>query len=195
MIGEISVKIFRRVRVLWILSVFAVSSSACAPAIVTGRLSAATYQAPPQGASFLVVSSGSLTLTERKIQNILKNELELRGFRAAQTSENADLAVMYSYTVGAGETVVSSSPDFVWGGQKVDSSTSHPRYFQVSIADIPSSRKKDHLVFVWQAEIYSSGTSQNISWLAEKLIPKLFERFGETTDNERIIIPTTTPLL
>ena len=119
----------------------------------------------------------------------------VRGFHLADSADNADFAVMYSYSIGAGKTIVSSSPDFVWGGQKVDSSTTFPRYFQVSIVDVGLSRKRNQLTFSWQAEIYSSGESQNISWLADHFVPKLFENFGKTANNQPIIIPTTVPVL
>jgi hypothetical protein len=163
--------------------------------MITGRISAATYQPLPNGGSFAVLSSGAPTLTERHIQELIKNEMKSRGFNLVDSPAGADFAVMYSYSIGAGKTVVSSSPDFVWGGQKVDSSTSYPRYFQVSIIDVASSREKNQLIFTWQSEIYSSGSSQNISWLADHFVPKLFETFGKTINNERMMIPTTVPIL
>lgn len=184
-----------RIRSLLLIPLFATVLSACAPTVITGRMSAATYQMPPQGASFTLAGSGAPTLTERQIQELIKAQLESRGFRFTAPSDDADFLVVFSYSMGAGKTVVSSSPDFVWGGQKVSSSTSYPRYFQISMVDVASSQKENQVVFAWQAEIYSSGSSQNISWLAEHFVPKLFEKFGESVSSERVFIPATVPVL
>ena len=159
----------------------------CAPALLSGRLSAASYRQAPVGATFIVIGSGSLTLTERHIQDLIRAQMESLGFELRQQPDAADLAVVYSYSVGAGKTVVSSSPDFVWGGQKVSSATSYPRYFQISIVDIPASQAESEINISWQAEIYSQGSSQNISWLAEQFVPELFRRFGQTTNNELVV--------
>lgn len=180
---------------LWLIPFCVAGLVACAPTMITGRISAATYQPLPSGASFAVLSSGAPTLTERHIQDLIANEMKSRGFNHVEAVAGADFAVMYSYSIGAGKTVVSSSPDFVFGGQKVDSSTSYPRYFQVSIIDVGLSLDKNQPVFVWQSEIYSSGSSQNISWLADQFVPKLFEKLGMTVNNERMLIPTTVPVL
>jgi hypothetical protein len=180
----------RRATVLTLATLLA----GCAPALLSGRLSAASYRQLPAGATFAVIGSGSLTLTERHIQDLIRAQMESLGFQLSQQADAADFAVVYSYSIGAGNTVVSSSPDFVWGGQKVSSATSYPRYFQVSIVDIPASRTKNELVISWQAEIYSQGSSQNVSWLAEHFVPELFKRFGQTTNNDRVVKPVSVPL-
>jgi hypothetical protein len=159
----------------------------CAPALVSGRLSAASYRQARAGAAFAVIGSGALTLTERHIQDLIRAQMESLGFYISEQPDAADLAVVYSYSVGAGTTIVSSSPDFVLGGQKVSSATSYPRYFQISVVDIPASRVRNELVISWQAEIYSQGSSQNMSWLAEQFVPELFKRFHQTTNNERVV--------
>ncbi|MGA2324422.1 MAG: hypothetical protein ABSG22_11305 [Sedimentisphaerales bacterium] len=154
---------------------------------IEGQLNSASYGTPKPGSTFIIEGSGSLTLTERHIQDLIKKELFNLGFKEAIASTTADFAVIYSYSIGAGKTVVSSSPDFVWGGQQISSSTSYPRYFQISIADIPASHNQNKPVFIWQAEIYSSGTSQNISWFADQFVPELFKRYGKTINNENVL--------
>lgn len=182
-------------RLLVVIGALSLLLAGCAPALLQGRISAAAYQQMPDGASFTVVGSGAPTLTERQVQDLIKIEMKKRGFILAESSADAAFAITYSYSIGSGSTVVSSSPDFVFGGQRVDSSTSYPRYFQVSIVDVARSREKKQVIFAWQSEIYSSGSSQNISWLAEQFVPKLFEKFGMTIRDELLLIPTMAPVL
>lgn len=87
---------------LWLLPFWVAALVACAPAMITGRISAATYQPLPDGTSFEVLSSGVPSLTERHIQDLIKNEMKSRGFIHVGSSDGADFAVMYSYSIGAG---------------------------------------------------------------------------------------------
>jgi len=177
-------------RYIPIFIVFAIlSSTACAPGIISGRISTATYQSYPTNATFFVVSSDRLTLTEKNLQNFIAREMEKLGFKRSTESNNADLAVVYSYSIGAGSTSVSSSPDFVWGGQKVESSTKYPRYFSVGIIDRGKTINSKEPVFIWQGEIYSSGSSSNIAWLAESFVPELFKWYGKDVTNKIFITP------
>ena len=160
--------------------------SACG-GLLLGRVSTATYQSYPTNATFSVVTSDRITLTEKNIQNLIVKEMEKIGFRHTTNVADADLAVVYSYSVGAGTTSVSSSPDFVWGGQKVQSSTEYPRYFFVGIIDRAKTVNPKNPVFIWQGEIYSSGSSSNIAWLAESFVPELFKWYGKNVTNKRFI--------
>ena len=166
-----------------------IGSPACAPSIISGRISTATYQSYPTNATFFVVPSDKLTLTEKNLQNLIAMEMEKLGFKRSTESNKADLAVIYSYSIGAGSTSVSSSPDFVWGGQKVGSSTEYPRYFSVGIIDRAKTINLKEPVFIWQGEIYSSGSSSNIAWLAESFVPELFKWYGKNDTNKVFITP------
>lgn len=179
---------------LLILLVSLIGLIACAPTMISGRMSAATFQAIPENVRFYVLGSGTPTLTERHIQDLIEIEMKALGYESAESLDQAELAITYSYAVGGGNTVVSSSPDFVQGGQRVRSSTTYPRHFEVIIFDINSSLEKGEDVVAWQSEIYSTGSSQNVSWLADRFVPKLFEKFGESATNERFTIPTTAPI-
>jgi hypothetical protein len=174
--------------VISILSIL-IGSLACAPGIISGRISTATYYPYPANATFFVVPSDRLTLTEKNLQNLIAREMEKLGFMRSTESNKADLAVVYSYSIGAGSTSVSSSPDFVWGGQKVESSTKYPRYFSVGIIDRRKTINSKEPVFVWQGEIYSSGSSSNIAWLAESFIPELFKWYGKNVSDKVFITP------
>lgn len=103
-------------RVLFNITIAIVSIMAgalgCAPSILLGRISSANYQSHPTNATFLVLQSDRITLTERNIQTLIANEMEKLGFKRAGDQATADLAVVYSYSIGAGTTSVSSSPDF-----------------------------------------------------------------------------------
>lgn len=166
-----------------------VGTFACAPSLILGRVSAATYQPHPGNATFFVVQSNRITLTERNIQTLIGKEMEKLGFIRVNDRRTADLAVVYSYSIGAGTTSVSSSPDFVWGGQRVESSTKYPRYFHVAIIDLSRTLNPKEPVFIWEAELYSSGSSSNIAWLAESFVPELFKWYGKNVTNKRFITP------
>jgi hypothetical protein len=168
-----------------------VSLSASACGVVQGRVSSAVYGPPKANSTFVVIGSDNLSLTERNIQAQIAAEMEVLGFRGTTDVKTADLAVIYSYSIGGAATSVTSSPDFVWGGQKVASSTEYPRYFQVAIVDLTRTTNPKNPVLVWQAELYSSGASSNIAWLAERFVPELFKRYGKTVKNERFMALTT----
>lgn len=173
-----------------------IGTPACAP-FITGRVSVATYQSHPTYATFFVVPSGGITLTEKNIQNLIAKEMEKIGFRRTTNVADADLAVLYSYSIGAGTTsvsgYVSSQPDFVWGGQKVEgsvgSSTKYPRYFFVGIIDRAQTINPKEPVFIWQGEIYSSGSISNIALLAESFVTELFKWYGKNVTNKKFMIP------
>ena len=173
---------------LYIAVVFTiVGTLVCVPSCISGRISSATYQPPPSNATFLIIQSDRVTLTEKNIQTIIAKEMEKLGFKRVTDRATADLGVVYSYSIGAGATSVSSRPDFVWGGQRVESSTEYPRYFEVAIIDMRRTLDPKEPVFVWQAELYSSGSSSNIAWLAESFVPELFKRYGENVTNKRFM--------
>jgi len=162
---------------------------ACAPSIILGRISSATYQPHPSNATFFIVQSNKVTLTERNIQILIAKEMEKLGFERAVEHATGDVAVLYSYSIGPGTTSVSSSPDFVWGGQRVESSTKYPCYFHIVIIDIKRTLVQKEPVFIWQSELYSSGESWNISWLAETFVPEMFKWYGKNVTNKIFMVP------
>ena len=164
-----------------------VGALACVPSFISGSISSATYQPHPSNATFFIIQSDRVTLTEKNIQVLIAKEMEKLGFKLVTDRATADLGVVYSYSIGAGATSVSSRPDFVWGGQRVESSTKYPRYFEVAIIDIRRTVDPKEPVFIWQAELYSSGSSSNITWLAESFVPELFKQYGKNVTNERFM--------
>ena len=180
-------------KVLLVL-VSALFLSACAPTIIRGNLNTATYEPLPSGGTYSVLQS-SQSLTDRHIAELIMKEMESRGFTYVEEPESASVAVGYSYSVGNGRLGVYSSPDMVWGGQKVESYTQYPRYFQIGLIDVSRSTQKNKAVFLWQAEIQSTGTMNNMSILADSFVPELFNGFGKNITNDRFHIPTTVPLI
>lgn len=159
---------------------------ACA-SLLSGSVSTKAYVEIPLNASFVVIGSDNLTLTERNIQALLSSHMKSKGFLEVSDPSTANIALMYSYSIGMGKTKVSSSPDFVWGGQAVTSSTEYPRYFQMTLIDLKASRLPDKVEIIWQGEIYSEGASYNISWLAEYFIDEIFSHFGQTVTNKKFM--------
>jgi hypothetical protein len=162
--------------------------SACTSFVpLYGHINAATYQPHPEGSTFFIVLNDNFTLTDQNMKALIAKEMEKLGFKQVFDLSTTDLAVVYSYSIGAGTTSVSSSPDFVWGGQEVTSETEYPRYFQVAIIDHKKTLDPKKPIFLWQAELYSTGSSSNISLLAESFIPELFKWYGKNTTNKIFI--------
>jgi hypothetical protein len=155
----------------------------CAP--LTGSVNTLSHMKPPHNPLFKVISPDSMSLTERIIREHLEKKMAEHGYRKASPEEVPNVAVLYKYSVGSGVTSVSSSPDFVWGGQRVDSSSEYPRFFEIVLVDLEKSQAPETIKTIWQGEVYSSGSSTNISELAPHFIDVLFENYGSTVTNKR----------
>lgn len=154
------------------------------PAMLGGRVNAVTDVPPPQQLLFTVISKDSISLRERTIVGLIEKKLSERGFVKASSSEVATIAVHYQYSLGSGATDVSSSPDFVFGGQQVSSSTSYPRTFDIAVIDIEMSKASGKVAIIWQGALYSKGSSSDMTWLAPYFIDVLFEHYGKTVTNQ-----------
>lgn len=153
-------------------------------ATLQGTVSTANYGNPPQEHFFIVIPQDSLSLTERNISSLIEAQMSKHGYKKASSLADASVAVLYKYSFGSGRTHVSSSPDFVWGGQKVESSTTYPRFFQIALVDIKKSKIPEKFEIIWQGEIYSTGSSTNISKLAVHFLDVLFQNYGLTVTNK-----------
>ena len=156
-------------------------------AALNGTVSTAAYGEPPRQPLFTVISPDSLSLTERNISGLIEAKMSERGYRKAASRAAANVAVLYKYSFGSGRTHVSSSPDFVWGGQKVESTTTYPRFFEIVLVDLEKSKLPEKIEIIWQGEVYSSGSSTNISKLASHFIDLLFENYGSTVTNKSFL--------
>ena len=152
-------------------------------AALTGRVSTLSHMEPPHNPLFKVISSDSISLTERIIREHIEKKMAEHGYRKASPEEVPNVAVIYKYSVGSGVASVSSSPDFVWGGQRVESSSEYPRFFEIVLVDLEKSQNPEAIKTIWQGEVYSSGSSTNISRLAPHFIDVLFENYGSTVTN------------
>ncbi len=164
------------------LSILGLLFAACAH--LSGTVSTAKYTEPPPQATFTVICPDSLSLTERNITALIEKKMSEHGYVNATSREAANIAVLYKYSIGPGRTRVSSHPDFVWGGQKVVSSTSYPRFFRLAIVDLEKSEIPEKIEIIWQGEIYSSGSISNISKLAPYFVDILFENYETAVTNK-----------
>ena len=155
----------------------------CAP--LTGSVNTLSHMKPPQNPLFKVISPDSISLTERIIREHIEKKMAEHGYRKASPEEVPNVAVLYKYSVGSGITSVSSSPDYVMGGQKVRSSSEYPRFFEIVLIYIERTQVPEASKTIWQGEVYSSGSSTNISELAPHFIDALFENYGSTVTNRR----------
>lgn len=151
---------------------------------LSGRVSTLSHMEPPHNPLFQVDSPDSISLTERIIREQIEKKMAEHGYKKASSGEVPNVGIIYKYSVGSGVTSVSSSPDFVWGGQRVESASEYPRFFQIVLIDLEKSKAPETIKIIWQGEIYSSGSSTNISRLAPHFIDVLFENYGSTVTNK-----------
>jgi len=153
---------------------------------VAGRVNTfSNYEIPPK-ASFAIIGSEMPTPTERNIQKLISDEMVKRGYVPAINTNKADLAITYNYSIGEGQTVISSKQDS-YGRNKITSETEYPRYFIINLIDIKKSDQAKKIVIIWQGEVYSSGGSSNINRVAGAFVEAIFEQFGKSVTNERFV--------
>jgi hypothetical protein len=159
-----------------LISVGTISLAGC----VSGTVSTAYYSAPPQPPMFIVISPDSLSLTERNISALIEAKLSERGLMKATSFEAANIGVLYKHSIDPTGSVVSD-------GYEV--STVYPRHFQITVIDLHRSKMPEKIEILWQGEVYSTGSSRNISSLAPIFIEQLFFNYGKTVTNKDFSVP------
>lgn len=152
---------------------------------ISGRVSTENFSAAAKDAQFTIVQRDSLSLTDRNISKLIESKMVERGFVKASSSESANIAVLYKYSIGSGSTEISSSLNYATGMTSVQSNTSYPRLFELALIDIAKSKTLSNPEILWQGEIYSNGSTSNISLLAPYFIDVLFENYGITITNQK----------
>lgn len=168
MIAAISVRMI-------LISMATISLAGC----LRGTVSAVSYSDPPQPPMFIVLSSDSLSLTERNISALIEAKMSERGYRKATSLEAANVGVLYKYSI---DPTGSLSSD-----RYGNADTTFPRHFQIAVIDLQKSKLPEKIEFLWQGELYSAGTSRNISLLAPDFIEALFENYGKTVTNKSFL--------
>src|SRR5262249_9693623 len=125
-----------------------------------------------------------LSLREQSIVGLIEKKMTQYGFVKAASQAVANIVVHYKYTIGPSTTEVQSSPDYVYGGKQVSSSTMYPRTFEIAIVDVKRSEASGKVEVIWHGEVYSAGASANMTRLAPLFIDVLFENYGKTVTNE-----------
>ena len=175
----------KTLHVLWIFSLFLALAGCATPGFLTGSVSTAFYAEPEGQKEFVIFQPDSLSLRDKQISDLIVQKLMERGYIKASSRKDANTAVLFRYSVGQGTVDVTSSPDFVFGGQKVESTTRFPRFFQLIIADLTKSQLPENIEIIWQGEVYSEGSTSDITRLAEHFIDILFENYGSTAKAKR----------
>lgn len=158
-----------------------VSLSGCAH--ITGRINTASYVAPPQKLVFIVVMPDPLSLTDRNIGMLIERKMFEQGCNKATSEVEANVAVLFKYGIGAGTTEVHS---YTYEGKvTVSSDTTYPRFFQVAVVDLLKSKLPEKVEIIWQGELKSKGSLDDMSRLAPYFIDALFEHYGSTVTNEK----------
>ena len=153
-------------------------------AYLTGSVSTENYSNANSNKTFKIIGPNTLSLRDKKIRDLISSKLIKYGYTPATDENEANTAVLYKLSIGQGSTYVSSSPDYVHGGQKVESSTSYPRFMQIMIIDLEKSKLPDKVVMIWQGEVTSSGSSTNVTKLTKNFLDILFENYGKTITDE-----------
>ncbi|MBI5316847.1 MAG: hypothetical protein HZB34_12840 [Nitrospirae bacterium] len=175
-------------RQLLFLGALSLLLSGC-PAMLSGRVTTIAETPPPQQSLFMVISQNSASLRERVIVELIEKKMSERGFLKASSPELAKVTVHYKYSIGPSRTdvSVSSSPDFVYGGKQVSSSssTTYPRTFEIAVMGNVKSKVSGKIEIIWLGEVYSSGSSADMTLLAPNFIDILFENYGKTVTNQK----------
>jgi hypothetical protein len=151
---------------------------------VMGRIDTASYAKPPDNSSFTVISPDSASSTDRKIAALIETKMQEKGFRKAASVSDANIGVLFNYKVGSGMTNVSgyyAQPDTGYAG----TDTSYPRYFQIVVVNLATSKLPEKMEKIWQGELRSKGNSDDISSLAPDFIDALLKYYGATVTNQR----------
>ncbi len=160
---------------------------------ISGRVSTVTYTLPLANSTFAIYSDSMPTISEQKVQRLIVDRMSSLGYKQTDDIATADYVVMYSYNIGGGEahTDVSSSPDVVFGGHRVSSSsyTLYPRYFQIGIVDKRASEQSKKIIFAFQGEVYSKGSSYNIGRVAGYFLDQIFMNYGQSVNEKYFIVP------
>ena len=154
-----------------LISMASVSLAGC----ISGTVSTVSYSDPPQPPIFIVLSPDSLSLTERIISARIEEKMSARGYGKATSLEAANIGVHYKYSIDPGSVTVDSNGQADW---------EFPRHFQIAVIDLQKSKMPETIELLWEGEVYSTGTSTNMSLLAPVFIEALFENYGETVTNK-----------
>jgi len=163
--------------------VMLLSLSSCG--FVKGRIHSLATATPKDTATFFVKQHKPQSLTEKHIEDLIHQEMERVSLTPARSQNEADYLVRYEYRIGTGETMLSSSPDPVFGRHSVYSTTLFPREFNISIVERDNEALSNNPTgILWQAKLFSRGSSSEFSVLADYFIPQMFQRYGQTVSND-----------
>jgi hypothetical protein len=164
-------------------SLFVLVLSGCV-ATLSGTFRTGKYTDPPPQSLFVVTQSDLFDLTEKNIVALIEKKMIDHGYVRANSPETATIAIYYKYSIGPGQIDVSNYPGFVFGGQKIESESCCPLYFQIILADIERSKKANKIEMIWQGEVHISSSSADSSTLASYFIDVLFDHFDTTLTNQ-----------
>ena len=147
---------------------------------VSGTISTAAYENLPAKYHFTIITKDNISLTNRNLSAYIEKKMIGLGHIKATPPETANIAVYYSYSIGSGRTHVSSDKDLT-----IESNTTYPRFFQIILVDMKKSKNMKTPKIIWQGEVRSRGSSDNISELGEIFINALFENYGKTIKSKK----------
>lgn len=160
------------------------------PGMMQGRVSAQSYKPIPKGATFRVIGSSDISLTEKLIVRLLKEHMQRQGFVLVDDREEAVLTVLYRYAIVPGQIEVTSSVDMLSNPRQLLFRENHdPKTFEVFILDAQATARAGKPVMFWQGELISSGPNSDIGSAAGLYLQELFREFGRVVQNRPFMAP------
>lgn len=144
---------------------------------------------PPENPRFVVVRPSGTDTAEQEINESIKRQLLGLGYVEAESRDDANVVVWYSYSSEeTGMRRVGQATD-VWGEQLEplvsDLSTVRPVSFKVQIISLQESRFPGQVVPVWQGEWSSSVAEMNMLEFFSETLAQVFELYqSEQTQSQ-----------
>ena len=145
---------------------------------------------PPENPRFVIAQPLAFDVVEQAITESIKRQLLRLGYVEAESRDDANVVVWYSYdSTQTGMRVVGQATD-VWGGQPLpvaisDLSSVMPVSFTVQIISIQESRFPDQVIRIWQGEWSSSLPSMNMLDFSNATLAQVFELYqSEQTQSQ-----------
>ena len=152
---------------------------------------------PPENPRFVIAQPLAVDAAEHTITKSIKRQLQHMGYVEAESRDDANVVIWYSYySEQTGTRYVGQAAD-VWGEQLVPTdpssinkspigiSTIMPVSFKVQIISLQESRFPGQVIRIWQGEWSSSLPGMNMVEFSNEYLAQVFEQYqSEQTQNQ-----------
>jgi len=145
---------------------------------------------PPENPQFVIAQSPIVDSVEQVMTDSIKRQLLHLGYVEAQSRDEANVVVWYSYdSKQTGLRQVGQAAD-VWGEQLAsvtvpEASTVMPVAFKVQIVSLQESKFPGQVIPIWQGEWSSTVPVMNLQEFSNKTLVQVFDQYqSEETRHE-----------